>query len=403
MFLFSLLNNLAGYVELECPAALTREAVNRLAANELDYWALRRRVDGALTFSMLEKEYARLMATDGPPIAYRIVRRKGLPQFLRRYRKRIGLPIGFLLLLILTKLSTQFVWDITVSGNEVLSDTAIVESLEELGCSVGSYIPSVDFYRICHAFLLENEEIAWISVNMVGTTAQVEVIETAAKDGAEENGNGTPSNLLARFGGEIVRTETASGKVAVAPGQTVEAGQLLVSGVVDVGREEEGRFVLVPSRGKVYARTERSLTVEVPFLQTKKVLAEERTYEKIIKFFGKNIKIKENSSILPDGCDIIEENRRIVLLEELAGGVSLPIFVKTKSIRCYQDVTVSLTADEAKTVAVLEMTALFEAEFKEAEILARTETVETSSEGLRLVWQIVSIENIAEESPIGLS
>jgi len=403
MFLFRLLNFLAGYLKVICPAAFSREVVNRLARQEIDYWELKRGAEGELSFYILEKEFRRLQKSEGEPIAYHVSRRYGLPQWLARYHRRFGIPIGMILLLVLTKLSTQFVWEVTVSGNETLSDAAIIDSLEELGCAVGSYIPDVDFYRICHAFILENEEVSWISVNMIGTTARVEVIETDVKGNLEEEGNGTPSNLVARFDGEIVRTETASGKVTVMAGQTVTAGQLLVSGVVDIGREEEGRFHLVRARGKVYAQTTRRISVEVPLNREKITVLGEEVVEKTIKFFGKNIKLKENSSILPEGCDIIEKSRRLVLWEQLAGGIPLPIYLTTSTYELRETTTVLLTRDEALAVARQEMAELFQHEFAEADILSRAESIEESEDRVVLHWDIVSVENIAHEVPIGVS
>ena len=403
MFLFRLLNFLSGYVGVICPADGAREAVNRLARHNIDYWALKREENGDLSFFILEKEFRRLEQIEGEAIAYRVSRRFGLPQWISRYRRRVGIPIGLVLLLVLTKLSTQFVWDVTVSGNETLSDAAIIASLEELGCAVGSYIPDVDFYGICHAFILENEEISWISVNMIGTTASVEVLETDPKGSIEDEGNGTPSNLIASFDGEIVRTETASGKVTVMAGQTVAAGQLLVSGVVDIGREEEGRFHLVRARGKVYAQTARRLSVEVLLNHEKTTVLGVEVVEKSVKFFGKTIKLKENSSILPEGCDIIEKSRRLVLFERMAGGIPLPVYLTTSTYEVSETTTVLLTQEEALAIAKQEMAQLFQREFSDAEILSRAESVEESDDRVTLHWDIVSIENIAREVPIGVS
>lgn len=166
MMLFRFLNFVAGYRQMACPADKAIEAVNLLIKEEMDYWSLKRENEGDLTFSLLERDYKRFMKlSQGLP--FRTVRRYGLPQLLQRYRKRIGIPVGILIFLLLTKLSTQYIWEVTVSGNETLTDAEVVESLEKLGCTVGSYIPSVDFYRICHQFILENEAVSWISVNMV--------------------------------------------------------------------------------------------------------------------------------------------------------------------------------------------------------------------------------------------
>jgi len=408
MLFFRLLNFLAGYRLLSCSAKDAVAVMNLLHECDFDYWNAIRGKGGELSFCLLEKELRRFR-TLAVGISFRTVKRKGLPSILNRYRKRIGVAIGMLIFLLLTELSTRYVWEVTVMGNETLTDAEVMECLENLGCGVGTYIPSVDFYELCHRFLLEKEEVSWISVNMVGTTARVELIESDAKGSMENGGNGTPSNLVASQDGIVVRTETASGKLSVRAGETVSRGQLLVSGVVDVGREEDGRFVLVRSRAAIYAQTERTLEVVVPYQTVKKTKIGWETVKKSLKFFGKTIKLKENSSILPEECDIIEEKRRIVLFDgdAFTGGIPLPIVMITEGYDLYREETVTLTEDEAKTVAGISMAELFIRELGDAEILSRTVSYSNrdaeDGNSLVLVWKMTCIENIAKEAPIGIS
>jgi similar to stage IV sporulation protein len=226
MLLFDALNFLAGYRELSCSAEDAVGVMNLLHNGDFDYWDAKRIKDGDLTFCLLEKEYRRFVK-ESDEVSHHTVRRKGLPVLLSRYRRRVGLLIGLLVFVFLTSLSTRYVWEVTVSGNETLTDAEVMACLEDLGCGVGTYIPSVDFYEICHRFLLEKEEVSWISVNMVGTTARVELIESETKGNVENGGNGTPSNLIAERDGVVVRTETASGKLSVKAGDAVKKGQLL--------------------------------------------------------------------------------------------------------------------------------------------------------------------------------
>ena len=405
--LFRILNFLAGYRRVSCPPRMAAEVINRMMEQGVDYWEMKRSEEGELSFFILEREYKKLTSL-APHVPFQSLRRYGLPQLVGRYRKRLGIPIGILIFFLLTKLSTQYVWEVTVSGNETMTDAAVQACLEELGCGVGSYIPEIDFYDICHQFILKNPQVSWISVNMVGTTARVELIEAKHKGNMENGGNETPSNLLAARDGEIVRTETAGGMVTVRAGQTVTKGQLLVSGVVDVGQKDDGRFVLIRSRAKIFAKTNRVLEVVVPYETVKTTLIGRETVKKSLKFFGKTIKLKETSSILPEGCDIIVENRRIVLFEgdKLTGGIPLPVSILTEYRELMSETPITLTEEDAMRMAAIEMAALVAKELPDAEILSRTVRTETrvteGKEALVLIWDMVCIEDIALESPIGV-
>lgn len=411
MLLFRILNFFAGYKDIVCSPETATSVVNFIVKNDLDYWNMRRSRSGELRFSMLNSEFRRLRSLCGDiaESGIRVEKNNGLPHIIYCYRKRIGIPVGIILFIFLVRLSTMYIWEVSVSGNEKISDAEVIDSLEALGCSIGTYIPSVDFYNICHEFILANEDVSWISVNMVGTTAKVEIIERRAKESIEDDGNGTPTNIIAARDGIIVRTETASGKTAVKAGENVKKGQLLVSGVVEIGRDDDGRFVLVRSRGRIYAQTERSLEVTVPLKSVKKIFSGTKNLYKYLNFFGKNIKLKENSSILPDDCDIIEDKRRLILFEggKITGGIALPVSVVTGYYEEYTESEVTLTPEEALAEAKIEMAELFTAELGDAEILSRNETYELCSgedgDELVLVWNLVCVENIAEEVPIGVS
>lgn len=403
--LLNLLNYLMGYRLVFCPAKDALRCLNGMKSEEIELWGLTKEEEG-ISFAILDREYRRLsklLAEDTPTT----VKRYGLPYLLYRYRKRVGIVIGLLLTLLLTKLSTLYVWEVTVSGNETLSDAEVIEALEELGCGVGSYIPGVDFYELCHLFLLENDSVAWISVNMVGTTAEIRLIERSGKEGLQDN-NGTPSNLIARFDGVIVRTEVTSGELTVLPEETVKQGQMLVSGVLGIGQgEDPSRFLLTRSRGRVYAKVDRVFEVVVPLTSVKETVGGRVVVKKTLKFFGKSLKLQENSSILPEDCDIITERKRIVLFEDsdLIGGVPLPVTLITEYYEAVTREEVTRTEEEALAVAEEEMASLIASELGDAELLSREVTTELrdteAGQALTLIWKIVCIQDIAEEVPLG--
>lgn len=408
MLLFRILNFIAGYRYVVCGACYARDIINILMKNEIDYWSMSRDSGGELKFYILEREWKRLCKIIPENKAViRTERRYGLPQFLYRYRLRIGVPLGAVMIVFLLSLSTQYVWDVRVTGNDRLSDEEIVDALDSLGFGVGSHIPDVDYYSLCHKFILENDCVSWISVNMVGTTAEVRILERNQK-GDIENDNGTPSNLVAARDGIIVRTETESGATAVIGGQEVKKGELLVSGIVQTDMYDEAKYVLVRSKAKIYAQTERVFKVSVALEGTKDVYIGKETLSKSVKFFGKSINLTKNSSISDDKCDIIEDNRRVVLFEgsKLLGSIPLPVWVCTECTEKFEQQEYTLTEEQALKQAQEEMSKLISSELEDAEILTREIMTEmTENDGvptLVLTWAVTCVENIGEEVPIGI-
>ena len=127
--------------------------------------------------------------------------------------------------------SSLFVWDITVSGNETIPESVILDAMEENGLRLGAFIPSLDTERIEGVVILEVDGISFISVNLRGTVANVELRERA--DNTEIVDIESPSNLVASRDGQISALEITGGVSKVKLGEIVKKGDLLASGVID--------------------------------------------------------------------------------------------------------------------------------------------------------------------------
>ncbi len=357
--------------------------------------------DGRVSFTVTELEYKKLINEIDKSV-FRNHKRTGLPQLIYRYRHRYGLLVGLAIIITLTVMSTRYVWDITVEGNESISDSEVIDTLNKFGFSVGAHISDVDFYDLCHEFILENENVAWISVNMEGTSARVKLIE---RDKKGELDNGTPANIVADYDGIIVRTETVDGETQVKAGDVVKKGQLLISGVVKIGHgADTGRFTLTRAKGSVFALTKRVFSVSVPLNGVKITSNEKVLAKKSLVFFGKSIKLKENSSILGKECDIIKERKRVVLFESMKDSfhIPLPIAVVKEYALISTEQEYSYTEDEALKIAEKEISSICISELEGAELIAKTVNSVVKDGVVILTWEVECIIDIGKQIPIGL-
>lgn len=116
----------------------------------------------------------------------------------------------------------------------------------------------------------------------------------------------------------------------------------------------------------------------MPLKSVKKIFSGTKNLYKYLNFFGKNIKLKENSSILPDDCDIIEDKRRLILFEggKITGGIALPVSVVTGYYEEYTESEVTLTPEEALAEAKSRWRRCLRRSLGDAEVLSRNETYE---------------------------
>ena len=96
--------------------------------------------------------------------------------------------------------------------------------------------------------MLKVDEIGWLSVNICGCNADVEVKEKIKKPELEEDT--APCNLKAKADGVITKVTAAQGMSQVKTGSGVKQGDLLVSGV---GITKQNTVRYVRAKGEVMA------------------------------------------------------------------------------------------------------------------------------------------------------
>ena len=94
---------------------------------------------------------------------------------------------------------------------------------------------------------------------IAGNCRQYTIFEK--KDDGTADNKKKVSNLKATADGTVTRLEVQSGSPAVRIGDGVKKGQLLVSGVLEY---TDGSNAFTDSLGKVFARTAKKITLEMP-------------------------------------------------------------------------------------------------------------------------------------------
>ena len=344
-------------------------------------------------FTLSERNAKRLLCLcEEIGICLSVCDRSGLPQLFLRYGRRGGIWVGALVATVLVYASSQVVWDIRITGNETLDAREIRSMLSESGLEIGTYLRDFDNDLVETKLLLNHREISWISINIKGTTANVEIQETVRGESGETNA----ANLVAARDGQIERVEAYDGSVCVKVGDVVRKGEVLVSGLYD----GVGSLRTTRARGEIYARTVREFFVEIPLEGIEKVYTGREWSEKYINFFSNRIKVFTNTGNAGATCDIIYYNSKL----GIPGGVSLPIGTETVCYREYREEPALLDGQTAMEKAFSELERQLEAFVTEAgaELLSKTVEYELDETAYRIRCTVVCIENIAETREIDI-
>lgn len=314
----------------------------------------------------------------------------GLPALFLRYRRRVGGLIGALCFCLIVFCSGRVVWDVRVEGNRRLSDREVIDGLRVCGLRIGSVISELDTTALENRMLIESDEISWISVNLRGTVAHVEIRETEFPPEEEEF---IASNLIAAEDGQIEWLEDVRGNVAVKVGDVVGKGELLVGGLYETA---DGTLRYARAHGKVLARTKRTFSVEIPLTYEKKVYTGEVKVEKSLIFFEKEVKFFGNSRNFKGTCDTINT----VEYFELPGEVTLPVGIRTVRYLAYEIVPCEREAEKALELGLYRLRLLAEGAVPEGALVRKGLDATLTETSYRITCQAEYIENIAKEIEI---
>ena len=334
-----IINHLQGQVLIRAESAFPERVLNLCGARELAFWDVKWESPIAFTCRLSRRDWHALrQAAKNLDCTLTVVSREGAPYFLFRFRHRQALLIGLTLCAMGLFLGSFFIWDFAVEGNETVPTEKILRALEKNDVHLGSFGLSLDGESIRNHVLLDIPELSWISVNVSGCRANVQVRERVMPP--EQLDRQTLSNMVARRAGLVLKVRAVNGIANVQPGTAVAENQLLISGIEDT--DTVGARVLA-GLGSVTARTWHTLTASMPLeVLEKQYTGEEKTLFSLtigthrIKFFS-------NSSIQGTKYDKIVKRHPLSLL-----GLRLPATLVTETCRFYESAPTAREAAAAE-------------------------------------------------------
>ena len=345
----AIINFLRGSVLFTVTGAFPERFLNLCAQAGVGFWDLEWLAPHTLRLRVSRRDARRV-----GPLAEKVLceararRHLGFPYFLAGFRKRYALLLGLALSLAAVCLLSRFVLTIEVSGNETVSTAAILTELSRRGVRVGAYGPGLDVRRISQESLLRLDGLAWMSINLHGTRAEVLVREKLPEP--EVRDESTPANVVAQADGVILDLEVLDGQAVFREGEAVLRGEVVISGTMDL-REPEYSAVdagqrLVHARGNVWARTYRTLTAQIPLeAQVKRYTGEEETQWSLLAL-GRTVNFFGKGGVFSEGYDKIVETHPLTL----PGGRVMPLALRRTEYRAYVTEPAALNAGAARSM-----------------------------------------------------
>ncbi len=323
-----------------------------------------------------------------------ILEKRGIFFFLRRNRARLAFFAGIVSCTGFLYYSSLFIWDIHMEGNLKYTDSALLSFLEDLGYVHGMKKSGIVCEDLEKEIRAAYGDITWVSAEISGNRLIVRVKENQVIGTEEEEAESALSgDLTAAKAGTIVSIITRAGTPKVHAGDVVEAGQVLISGTLEI--TDEGGNLLkteeVRADGDVTARLLYHYEDSFPLATPVRHYSGEETSRHYLWFLGKRL-------YLPGGKNRYEASDRIDRYTKLHlwGDFYLPIGWGTVTAREYEEAFRVYSEEEAKEQARLRFETWCENLSASGTVLEDTQLTVTVEDGIcRSTGLVQATESIA--------
>ncbi|MEH7178794.1 sporulation protein YqfD [Neobacillus vireti] len=333
---------LTGRVTVKVSGRGIERFLNVLTRNGLMIWNVKRHGTETITFTMRLadalkiRHYAREREC-----SISFLKRAGMPFLFKRLLKNSGFIAGALLFFLLIMFLSNVIWGIDIKGAKPATEYQIRKELDKMGVKVGKIQFFVDNVEGIQRELTNKiGSLTWVGVELKGTTYQLQVVEKKEPEKPEQL---EPRNLVAKKKAIIASMFVETGQKVVDINDHVEAGQLLVSGVIG----QEGQTQQVAAVGEVWGETWYKSHVELPL---------------ITNFFVFNGQEKQKHSLIIGNLEIpiwgfgdpefkeYEAEKNIKKINFLKW--ELPISFSNETLRAREETTRTYSTKEAEKIAL---------------------------------------------------
>ncbi len=382
---------IVGWNRVEVCGFFVEEFLNAVKNENIEIWDIRKKDQCSISFRIHSFSTEKVFEIADSKQSLRemeigVVEKCGLIEDILRYKLRSGLLAGVIFSVVMFFVMTSFIWKIEVTGLSSVPEEVLLEALAENGIAIGALTSGHDFQQIKYDIIHDFETIAYITVNIKGCKAEVEVDESILPPKADDK---FPCNILAENDGQILLIEAYKGSPQVKAFDAVRKGQLLVSGVYNsnvIG------YRLVHSEAKIMARMRKTYTEFCPYKssETEETGNTDVFYE--LKIFGLSINLSFFNKVNYERYESISEETELCIGEDLVLPISL---VKTV---LYEQQEREVLYDEASATAHIEavLDEKLRIELHGIEVESFEKKFTSDSEGVYGVYDLTVIDDIGE-------
>lgn len=386
--MISFIRWLLGYIKFSFKKGFAEGFINDCFENNLRLRDISQEDDGITAVTDIKTYFKLHRSAFRHGGVIKIIKRRGLPFLFLPLKNRWGVFFGFIFCVFMISYMGGFIWNVTVVGNDRLTDSKIVDYLAQNDFKTGVRWNSTDKENLEFGVMAEFDEVSWISINKIGSLAMVEINETTDKPSVVDNSGVT--NVVAAEDGVITHITALGGWTAVKAGDAVSKGDLLISGINESEVDEKNHFA--HAHGTVLANVSTDIELNISREQKDKKFYKNRQY-KSFYFFGIRIPLYLKK-------DKGEFDKAVKKSYLVYNDFRLPIGTETVECSYYNAVSKTLSDEELKQLAENELERVKNERFKNAEIISEGIDVQLENNVCHITGSYNLVRDIGIETEI---
>ena len=163
MYLQKIKNTITGYVDFKAEGYYIEKFINKCRNQGFNLEDLKREKNTIIEANIPVKDFREVCKiAKSNKCKIKISKKKGMPFFLNKYRKRKIFIISLFILLATLVALSKFIWNIEVTGNVEISSDQILEIVKKDGLEIGKLKSKIDTKQIVERIRLERADISWV-------------------------------------------------------------------------------------------------------------------------------------------------------------------------------------------------------------------------------------------------
>jgi similar to stage IV sporulation protein len=392
MIIKVILSYIIGYVKVKVEGYYIERFINICTNNKIVIWNLKRDKNVNLYLNVRTKDFKYMVdAAKKTKCKIKILKKKGLPFVMHRYKKRKLFAALLIMLIVLIAISSNFIWNIEIreeSGNEIIG---LTQNLQECGLKTGMLKSKVNTKEIINNIRLKRQDIAWMGIELKGTNAIVKIVKSDKKpEIIDEN---EYCSIVSDKVGIITKISAQNGTAQVKVGDTVNVGTTLIAGWME-GKYTGIRYV--HSKGEIQAKVwyTKNKTINLKQDEKKETGNVENKYAIKINNFEINFNKRVSKFEI---YDTINEEKKFKMFSDFY----LPISIIKTTNKEQENIKKTYTIEEAKNIGVAQLEEELQNEIDNKEnIVNKNINVYENEENIKVYVTYEVIEDIGTKEKI---